>query len=104
MSDGGKGSAPRPFSVSQEEFANNFDKIFGKNIKAGAEIHAGDGGYSLGNQEDHDAFVKKREAALDEMVRISEELGLYDDVYGDLEEIHKYNEETKEVKFRQHNK
>ena len=30
MSDGGKGSAPRPFSVSQETFANNFDRIFGK--------------------------------------------------------------------------
>lgn len=26
----GKGSAPRPFSVSQEEFANNFDRVFGK--------------------------------------------------------------------------
>lgn len=25
----GKGSAPRPFSVSQEEFAENFDRIFG---------------------------------------------------------------------------
>ena len=25
----GKGSAPRPFSVSQEEFADNFDRIFG---------------------------------------------------------------------------
>jgi hypothetical protein len=30
MSDGGKGSSPRPFSVSQEEFANSFEKIFGK--------------------------------------------------------------------------
>ena len=30
MSDGGKGSRPRPFSVSQEEFANSFEKIFGK--------------------------------------------------------------------------
>jgi len=28
MSDGGKGSSPRPFSVSQETFANNYDKIF----------------------------------------------------------------------------
>jgi len=27
---GGKGSAPRPFSVSKEEFDNNFDRIFGK--------------------------------------------------------------------------
>jgi hypothetical protein len=26
----GKGSSPRPFSVSQEEYANNFDRIFGK--------------------------------------------------------------------------
>jgi hypothetical protein len=26
----GKGSSPRPFSVSQEEFANNFDRIFRK--------------------------------------------------------------------------
>ena len=25
----GKGSSPRPFSVSQEEFADNFDRIFG---------------------------------------------------------------------------
>jgi len=30
MSDGGKGSSPRPFSVSQETFANNYDNIFRK--------------------------------------------------------------------------
>ena len=30
MSDGGKGSSPRPFSVTQEEFGNNFDNIFRK--------------------------------------------------------------------------
>lgn len=28
MSDGGKGSAPRPYSVSQEQFASNWDLIF----------------------------------------------------------------------------
>jgi hypothetical protein len=28
MSDGGKGSAPRPFSVSKEEFDNRWDLIF----------------------------------------------------------------------------
>lgn len=33
MGDGGKGSRPRPFSVSQEEFANSFEKIFGKKDK-----------------------------------------------------------------------
>jgi len=101
MSDGGKGSAPRPFSVSQDEYANRFDAIFKKNIKAAEEIHS-DKGYELGNKEGYDAFAKKRqEAALDEMVRISQEMGLYDD---EFDEIHKYNEETKEVKFRQLNK
>jgi hypothetical protein len=25
-----KGSTPRPYSVSQDQFANNFDSIFGK--------------------------------------------------------------------------
>jgi len=93
-----KGSTPRPFSVSQEEFANSFDKIFRKNIEAGEEIHS-DKSYELGTKEGYEAFAKKRqEAALDEMVRISQEMGLYDD---EFEEIHKYNEETKEVKFRQ---
>ena len=101
MSDGGKGSAPRPFSVSQEEFSNNFDAIFRKNIKAAEEIHS-DKGYELGTKEGYEAFAKKRqEAALDEMVRVSEEIGLYDD---EFDAIHKYNEETKEVKFRQLNK
>ena len=33
MSDGGKGSKPRPFSVSQEEFDNRFEAIFGKKKK-----------------------------------------------------------------------
>ena len=100
MSDGGKGSAPRPFSVSQEKFANNFDTIFRKNIKAAEEIHS-DKGYELGTEEEQKAFAKKRqEAALDEMVRISQEMGLYDE----FEEIHKYNQETQEVKFRQLNK
>lgn len=32
----GKGSAPRPFSVSQEEFANNFDRIFAKKSETSA--------------------------------------------------------------------
>ena len=34
MSNGGKGSSPRPYSVSQEEFANNWDAIFGKKKKS----------------------------------------------------------------------
>jgi hypothetical protein len=30
MSDGGKGSRPRPYSVSQAEFDNRWDTIFSK--------------------------------------------------------------------------
>jgi hypothetical protein len=30
MSDGGKGSKPRPFSVDQKTFDNNWENIFGK--------------------------------------------------------------------------
>lgn len=35
-----------------------------ENIKAGADIHAGDGGYSIGTQEKYDAFVKIRNESL----------------------------------------
>ena len=30
MNDGGKGSSPRPFSVSQDEWDNRWDAIFGR--------------------------------------------------------------------------
>jgi hypothetical protein len=30
MSDGGKGDTPRPFNISQEEFAARHEAIFGK--------------------------------------------------------------------------
>lgn len=33
MSDGGKGSVPRPFSVSQDEYSARWDLIFGKKMK-----------------------------------------------------------------------
>lgn len=31
-SDGGKGSSPRPFSVSQEEYDNRWDAIFSRDL------------------------------------------------------------------------
>lgn len=33
MSDGGKGSAPRPFSISQQEYDTRWDAIFGRDLK-----------------------------------------------------------------------
>jgi len=41
------------------------------NIKAGGDIHAGDGGYSIGTQEKYDEFVKGRNQSLGKM-RIKE--------------------------------
>lgn len=32
MSDGGKGSTPRPFSVTQEEYSRRWDMIFARDI------------------------------------------------------------------------
>ena len=46
MTDGGKGSRPRPYSVTHEEYANRWDAIWGRDLE---------------KQE-------KREKALDEMV------------------------------------
>jgi hypothetical protein len=39
MSDGGKGSTPRPFSVSQEEYDNRWNAIF-KNDEAKSKSDA----------------------------------------------------------------
>ena len=33
MSDGGKGSKPRPFSVSQEEYDKRWDAIFARDLE-----------------------------------------------------------------------
>ena len=33
MSDGGKGSKSRPFSVSQKEYESRWDAIFGRDLK-----------------------------------------------------------------------
>lgn len=53
MSDGGKGSARRPRAVSNEEYEQRWDAIFGRD--------------------------KSHTSALEELVRINQELGLYDE-------------------------
>jgi hypothetical protein len=40
MPDGGKGDSPRPYSVDQETFANNWDAIFGKKKKSEGELQS----------------------------------------------------------------
>jgi len=57
MSDGGKGSKPRPFSVAQHEYDNRWDAIFGRDLKDKEKI----------------------EKALDTLHKVNQELGLYED-------------------------
>ena len=74
MSDGGKGSSPRPFSVSQDTFGKNYDAIFRKPSPKEIEDDKAE-------QEEFDRILERqrREKVLDELVRINEELGLYID-------------------------
>lgn len=37
MSDGGKGSKPRPLSVTQEEYSKRWDAIFGRDLEETVE-------------------------------------------------------------------
>lgn len=37
MSNGGKGSRPRPFAVSQKEYDNNWERIFGNKDEKSAK-------------------------------------------------------------------
>ena len=85
MSDGGKGSSPRPLSVSNEEYANRWDAIFGRDTN---KVILDEIGIKL-----------KQEHALDEMVRISQEMGLYDDVYEFQDKITRNNAKTQLVKM-----
>jgi hypothetical protein len=55
-----------------------------ESIKAGADIHAGDGGYSEGTQEQYDAFVKVRNKSLAQgrIRELAEQAGMTDDKFG----------------------
>jgi len=80
MSDGGKGSSPRPFSVSQQKFGDNYDKIFRKPTQQELDDEKAE-------QEEFDRIMElnlerqRREKALDELARITQEMGLYDDEF-----------------------
>jgi hypothetical protein len=69
MSDGGKGSSPRPFSVTNEEYAKRWDTIFGRDIR------------KEDDQRAEDEEFKRIELQNSEMDKIT-----------------RYNKETQEVK------
>ena len=43
-----------------EYCVNRPEKPMNENIKAGADLHAGDGGYSIGTQEKYEEFARRR--------------------------------------------
>jgi len=68
MSDGGKGSRPRPFSIANDEYSKRWDAIFSRDLK---------------EEED-----QKIEDEAFESIRLNSE----------MDKITRYNEETQEVK------
>ncbi len=60
MSDGGKGSTPRPFSVAQEQYNERWDLIFGRDK----------------GQKERDKEFDKIQDALEEKAENARQLGL----------------------------
>ena len=69
----GKGSKPRPYSVDQKTFDSNWDRIFSNRKKTEPEKQD----EAIMKNEYYDILTT--EEALNEMVRISEEMGAYID-------------------------
>lgn len=68
MSDGGKGSKSRPFSIANDEYAKRWDAIFSRDLKED----------NTGTDKNEYQDVLSTEEALDTMVRNAQEMGLYD--------------------------
>ena len=69
MSDGGKGSRPRPFSIANDEYSKRWDAIFSRDLK---------------EEED-----QKIEDEAFESIKLKN---------SEMDKITRYNEETQEVK------
>ena len=82
MSDGGKGSNPRPFSISNQEYANRFDAIFRKDKRVEED--------QKNEDEAFDAIVNKNE--------YYDILTTEDCLIDSEDKITRYNDETQVVK------
>lgn len=56
MSDGGKGSKPRPFSVSHEEWSKRWDAIFARDLDETTDKSQDES--SLNKKEEHAKDIK----------------------------------------------
>lgn len=78
----GKGSAPRPFSISNEEYAKRWDAIFQRDIKEEEDDKAWVEEFELTQKR---TVINSREDALERLARTNDELGLsIEDTYNPL--------------------
>jgi len=80
MSDGGKGSSPRPFSVSQDEYDKRWDAIFGRDLKDESTEEAED-------EEDDDSLKCLRCGGVDTMYLAPNGLYMVCDQCGNAERV-----------------
>jgi len=68
----------RRIMENRKHYSNTNNPIDFPKIQAGADIHAGDGGYSIGTQEKYEEFAKARNKSLGKMrIReLAEQAGL----------------------------
>ena len=64
MSDGGKGSSPRPFSVDRSTFESNWDAIFGKKSQREFEVNSPDPDERDWYYDNHGVKRKKNDAGV----------------------------------------
>jgi hypothetical protein len=64
MNDGGKGSKPRPFSVSQDEYDKRWDAIFQRDLPK--------------EKTDYQDVLSTEDCALQALTDFAQEHGLYD--------------------------
>ena len=72
----GKGDTPRPLSIDQETFAQNWDRIFGK--KTPEEDTCAYSGLTNTSSYDTNSIEAQRLEMLAKLEQISQEHGLYD--------------------------
>ena len=78
----GKGSAPRPLSISNEEYAKRWDAIFQRDLKEEEDDKAWVEEFELTQKR---TVINSREDALERLARTNDELGLsIEDTYNPL--------------------
>ena len=84
-SDGGKGSSPRPYSVSQDEYAKRWDAIFGRDLDE-PQIDEEEQ-YTPDEQEDEETLYCVKCGGVDTMYKASNGMHLICDQCGNAERI-----------------